>query len=182
MNTVNKSTANWRLFGGGGLAVGGALYALAFLLNKDGGKDVFWITVIGLLIIGVGLFFVARGETGSNGAVGGDDLGKIALYVAGGMFVLNAFLSFLVHEGNNIDSAIFDIIQIVTIVALAASAYVIANKGVAKGLAALALYVVAAWALLIQVLDWSDSEIDWWHFFILGLTLLGTGVLYLLNS
>ena len=51
MNTVNKSTANWRLFGGGGLAIGGFLYALANLLNKDGDKDVFWIWVISIAIV-----------------------------------------------------------------------------------------------------------------------------------
>ena len=51
----------------------------------------------------------------------------------------------------------------------------------AKGNAAIALFVVAAWAALIQILDWSDN-LDWWQFFVLGLTLLGTGILYVLND
>lgn len=182
MSQVNQSTANWRLYGGGGLGVGGGLVALATLLGKDSSDDIwFWLYIIGLAAAGIGLFFVARGETGSNGAVGADQTGKLALYAAGGLFVLEAFLLFLVHEGNNVDSSLFDIIQLVTIVALGVAAYSIANKGVAKGLAALALYAVAGWALVIQILDWAD-EYNWWTAFILGLTLLGTGVLYVLNN
>jgi len=182
MSQVNQSTANWRLFGGGGLAIGGLLYGLAALLNKDGDKDVFWLMIIGLVVAGVGFFFVARGETGSNGAVGADQTGKVALYAAGGLFILEAFLDWLVvKQDSNIDDTIFDIIQLATIVALALAAYSIARKGVAKGLAASAMYAVAAWALVIQIMDWAD-EYNWWTAFILGLTLLGTGVLYVLNN
>lgn len=182
MSQVNQSTANWRLFGGGGLAVGGILYALAILLGKDSADDIwFWLAVIGLLVAGVAFFFVAWGETGSNGAVGGDQNGKLALFITAGLFILYAVLLFLVHEGNNIDDTIFDIVQIATILALAWAAYSIANKGVAKGLAALALYAVAAWALVVQVLNWAD-EYDWYQAFILGLALAATGVLYVLNS
>lgn len=182
MSQVNQSTANWRLFGGGGLAVGGLLYALAALLNKDGDKDVFWLYIIGLVVAGVGFFFVARGESGSNGAVGADQVGKLALYAAGGLFILEAFLGYLVvKQDTSIDETIFDIIQIATIVALALAAYSIANKGIAKGLAASAMYAVAAWALVIQIMEWAD-EYNWWTAFIFGLTLLGTGVLYALNN
>ena len=181
MNTVNKSTAYWRLLGGGGLALGGFLYALANLLNKNGDKDVFWMTVIGIAIAGVAFFFVGYGETGSNGAVGASSTGKLALYITAGLFLLRALLLILQDGGSDIDSSIFDVIQLATIVALAWSAYEISKKGVAKGNAAIALFVVAAWAALIQILDWSDN-LDWWQFFVLGLTLLGTGILYVLND
>jgi len=181
MNIVNKSTANWRLFGGGGLAIGGFLYALAYLLNKDGDKDVFWMWVISLAIIGIGFFFVGYGETGSNGAVGGSSTGKLALFITAGLFLLSALLDILVHNGSDVDSSIFDVIQIATIVALAWSALEISNKNVAKGNAAIVLFVVAAWAAFIQIMDWSDN-LDWWQFFVYGLTILGTGILYVLND
>lgn len=181
MSQVNQSTANWRLFGGGGLAVGGFLTALASLLGKDGSRDTFWVWVIGIAVAGVAFFFVSYGETGSNGAVGASSTGKLALYVTAGLFLLHALLSILVHEGSDIDSSIFDVIQLATVVALAWSAYEISKKGVAKGNASIALYAVAAWAALVQILNWAD-EYDWWHAFVLGLALLGTGVLYVLND
>ena len=97
------------------------------------------------------------------------------------MFLLRAVRLIRQDGGSDIDSSILDVSQLATIVALAWSAYEISKKGVAKGNAAIALFVVAAWAALIQILDWSDN-LDWWQFFVLGLTLLGTGILYVLND
>jgi len=181
MSQVNQSTANWRLFGGGGLAVGGLLYALVSLLGKDGDKDVFWLGVIAFAVVGVGFFFVAYGETGGNGAVGDSDTGKLALFITAGLFLLYALLLILLRQGSDIDSSILRLIQIATVVALAWSALEISRKDVAKGLAAVALFGVAAWAAIIQILVWA-GEYDWWAAFILGLALLATGVLYVLNN
>lgn len=182
MSQVNQSTANWRLFGGGGLAAGGFLYALASLLGRNSIDDIwFWLAVIGLAVAGVAFFFVAYGETGSNGAVGANSTGKLALFVTAGLFLLYALLWLLLHEGSDIDSSFFDIIQLATIAALAWSAWEISKNDVAKGNASIALFGVAAWAALVQILNWAD-EYDWWHAFGLGLALLATGILYVLND
>lgn len=182
MSQVNQSTANWRLFGGGGLAVGGGLLALASLLGKDSSDEVwFWLTIIAIAAAGVAFFFVGYGETGGNGAVGDSDTGKLALFILAGLFVLWALLLLLVHEGTNIDSSIFDILQLAIIAGLFWAAFEIFRKGVAKGLAGVALFAVAAWAAIIQILEWVD-EYGWWTAFILGLALLATGVLYVLNN
>lgn len=182
MSQVNQSTANWRLFGGGGLTVGGFLYALAALLGRDSIDDIwFWTAVIGIAAAGVAFFFVAYGETGSNGAVGARSSGKLALFATAGLFLLNALLLVLLHEGSDIDSSLFDVIQLATIGALAWSAWEVSKKGIAKGNANIALFGVAAWAALVQILQWAN-DYNWWHAFGLGLTLLATGIVYVLND
>src|SRR5688572_16009871 len=69
MVEVTERSANWRLFGGGGLLVGGLLLLLAALLPLAGtpAAVTFWLGVVGILLVGIALFFVAFGETGSNG-------------------------------------------------------------------------------------------------------------------
>lgn len=180
MANINRSTANWRLFGGGGLALGGFLYALTYILVRDGSYDTSWVGVISLAIAGVGFFFVAYGQTGSNGAVGASTTGRLALYATAGLFLLDALLRILVHEGSDIDSKVFDIHQLATVAALAWAAYEVSKKAIATENAGIALFGVAAWAALVQILNWAGGY-GWWQAFVLGLSILATGVLYINN-
>ena len=52
MSNVDKDTANWRLYGGGGLLVGGFLWLLGVVLGQAGvsGDVVKWLGIIGLVI------------------------------------------------------------------------------------------------------------------------------------
>src|SRR5690606_1957730 len=84
MTTVDKDTANWRLYGGGGLLVGGLLWLVGLILSAAAGMpDVGrWVIVIGIVVIAVGFFLVGYGQTGSNGAVGNNVMGKVGLWAA----------------------------------------------------------------------------------------------------
>lgn len=181
MTNLNRSTANWRLFGGGGLALGGFLYALTYILERDGSYDTSWLGVVSLAIAGLGFFFVAYGQTGSNGAVGASTSGRLALYATSGLFLLDALLRILVHEGSNVDSNVLDIVQLATVVVLAWAAYEVSKGDVATENAGIALFGVASWAALVQILNWAGGY-GWWQAFVLGLSILATGVLYINNE
>ncbi|WP_332642425.1 hypothetical protein [Aeromicrobium sp.] len=181
MTDINQSTANWRLFGGGGLALGGFLYALTYILVRDGSYETSWLGVISLAIAGVGFFFVAYGQSGSNGAVGASPTGKLALYATAALFLLDALLRILAQDGSDIDSKIFDIHQLATVAALSWAAYEVSKRGVTEGNASIALFGVASWAALVQILNWAGGY-GWWQAFALGLSILATGILYVLND
>src|SRR5690606_2543555 len=82
--TVDKDTANWRLYGGGGLLVGGLLWLVGLILSGVAGMpDVGrWVIVVGVVVVAIGFFLVGYGQTGSNGAVGNNVMGKVGLWAA----------------------------------------------------------------------------------------------------
>ena len=175
MANVSSRTANWRLFGGGGLIVGGILWTLHFVLVQAGILALGpWLFVIALLVIAVALALVAFGETGSNGAVGKYVIGKVALvvYAAG-------FLLFAVNAATALGSVVVAIAALLVVAGGLLSAYAIYQKGVAKGAARWFLFlpavVGALWAVGIAFVAALQL---WW----LGLLLAITGALYLLNS
>lgn len=185
MTNVSAETANWRLFGGGGLAVGALLLALS---NPLEGEISFWLSVIGTIVIGLGFFFVAWGQTGSNGAVGANLLGKVALGAAATGFILVAIASLVVANGGADGFGLgFNLLQFawaaIAVGALVA-AYVILNKGVAKGLAKYVLFLVGLFALLYAIGLWIPAQALLADWVIWGVTLsvLVTGVLYVLNG
>ena len=60
MVTVDRDSANWRLFGGGGLAIGGLLWLIAVIVTAvQAGPISSWLWIIGVTVVGVALFFVA---------------------------------------------------------------------------------------------------------------------------
>ena len=101
MVEVTERSANWRLFGGGGLLVGGLLLLLAALLPFAGTPVAvtFWLGVVGILLVGIALFFVAFGQTGSNGAVGASTWGKLVLVLAGIAAIVTALIAVLGNFG-----------------------------------------------------------------------------------
>jgi hypothetical protein len=91
---VDKDSANWRLFGGGGLVVAGLLWLLGVILEVAGVVAVGgWIVIVALFLLGVALFLVAFGETGSNGAVGASVFGKVVLVAFGLGWILFGVIS-----------------------------------------------------------------------------------------
>jgi hypothetical protein len=180
MANVSTRTANWRLFGGGGVLVGALLWTLDAILVLAGVTALSpWLGVIGLVLVAIGFALVAFGETGSNGAVGNSTLGKIALVGYGLGFLLLAVDTFA-HLG----SVVSAIIAILIIVGGLVSAYVVFQKGVAKGIARWFLFVPAVvgalWALgLIGVTAIAALT---WLGLVLAILLLITGALYLFND
>ena len=54
MATVSKDSANWRLFGGGGLLVGGLIWLIGEILKYAGQMGVAsWLEAIGVIVVGV---------------------------------------------------------------------------------------------------------------------------------
>ena len=179
MANVSTRTANWRLFGGGGLILGGLLFTLHVVLAQAGILTLGpWLFVISLLVLAVALVLVAFGETGSNGAVGKYLLGKVALvvYAAG-------FLLFAVNAATALGSVVVTIAALLVIVGGLLSAYAIYQKHVAKGAARWFLFLPAVigalWAIGIAFVAALQL---WWLALLLALLLAITGALYLLNS
>lgn len=181
---VDKDSANWRLFGGGGLLVGGLLGVIAVIIGAAGAATVgAWIGVVGTLLIGIALFFVAFGETGSNGAVGGSVFGKIVLVGFGLGWILYGAIGLLGLLGISAPSVLGLVAAVLVVVGGVLSAVAVYQGGVARGLAKwiIALPVVWGIVLVLHQLGWVS---------VLGATVLTgvlavlfaiTGLLYLLN-
>ena len=179
MANVSSRTANWRLLGGGGLILGGILWTLHLVLVQAGTLALGpWLYVIALLVIAVALALVAFGETGSNGAVGKNVLGKVALvlYAAG-------FLLLAINAAAALGTVVVTIAALLVIVGGLLSAYAVYQQGVAKGAARWILFLPAVigalWALGLAFVA---SLQLWWLGLLLAMLLAVTGALYLFNS
>ena len=179
MANVTTRTANWRLFGGGGLLVGGLLWTLHLVLVQVGilglGQ---WLFVVALIVVAVALVFVALGETGSNGAVGSYVYGKVALIVYAAGFLLLA-----VNAAAGLGRVASTIALILLTIGGLTSAFFINRKGVAKGAARWALFVPAVVGELWAVNVIAPELVTGW---LLGLEfailIAITGALYLFND
>ncbi len=181
MSNVDKNTANWRLFGGGGLLLGGVLWLLALIIGPAVGADVAkWLTLVGLVVVAIGFFLAAWGQTGSNGAVGNNLLGKLGLWVA----ALGTLVWALMPLFGEAASSLTMVVPVLVAVGTGIAAVVIMQKGVARGLAKWAMFAVFLLALLycigvvasIAVLTNSVMLI------IFAIVVALTGLLYILNK
>lgn len=183
MTNIDKDTANWRLFGGGGLLVGGLLWTIAAILGlADVAGDVAkWLGIIGLIVIGIGFVLVAWGQTGSNGAVGNNVLGKVALIAAGLGFLLWGIVSGAFGVANE---ALSWVVAVLIVLGTVLGAVIIQQKGVARGLAVWALFLVALAAILyfLGALGLVDALAASWVGLVFAIVVTLTGLLYLLNK
>ncbi len=192
MTDINKDTANWRLFGGGGLLVGGLLWVISAVLPMIGDGNATdlttWLGRIGLIVVALGLVLVSTGQTGSNGAVGNHQVGKLALWAAALGFLLWA----VVVDIFKVESEVLNwIVGVLIVVGTVVAAVVIKQKGVARGLAAWAMFLVAIAAVLyflgtllgVQGLAGATAgtAASWVGLAFAIVTAL-TGLLYLLNK
>lgn len=189
MAEIDKDTANWRLFGGGGLLVGGllwTLYAVLGMAKVDMGAWGGWVLTIGLLVVGIGFFLVAWGQTGSNGAVGNNMMGKVALWAAALGFVLWGvmyLLALLKVDASAMAEAMGWIIAVLIVLGLALGALVIMQKGVANGLAKWVGFLTALAALLyfLGANGWVDALGEPWVGLVFAAVTAVTGLLYVMN-
>ncbi|HRN30178.1 MAG TPA: hypothetical protein PK781_09005 [Terrimesophilobacter sp.] len=146
MTTVDKDTANWRLYGGGGLLVGGLLWLVGVILSGVAGMpDVGrWVTVIGVVVVAIGLFLVAWGQTGSNGAVGNNMMGKVGLWAAAIGFLAWGLLPVFEVGGDWLGWLVLVLVGLGSLIA----AVIIMQKGVARGLAKWMMFAVAIVAIV----------------------------------
>jgi len=174
MSTVNADSANWRLFGGGGLILGGLLWLIAALIPGTPG----WLGGVALIVIAAALVFVAFGQTGSNGAVGASVPGKISLVVFALGWLLLGISAFVA-----LGSAVTLIAAILVVVGGFASAWFIFQRRVAKGAAGWVLFVTAVFGLIYFAPTFGVTFISGsWIVIVLAALYLVTGLLYLFNS
>ncbi len=183
MANVDKDTANWRLYGGGGLLVGGILWLLTVILAQGGtsGGVMSWLFTIGLIIVAIGYFLVGWGQTGSNGAVGNSVLGKVGLWAAALGTLLWALLPLF---GTAVAGTSWGwLIAILVVVGTLLAAIAIVQKGVARGLAKWAMFLVFLLALLyfLGVAGGVAALASWVISLIFAIVVALTGLLYLLN-
>lgn len=182
MATVDNDTANWRKFGGGGLLVGGLLWLLAVILGQAGmaGDVSKWLGIIGLIVVAIGFFLVAWGQTGSNGAVGDSMLGKVGLWAAALGTLLWALLPLF---GVAIAGTWGWVVAVLVVVGTLLAAIAIMQKGVARGLAQWAMFLVFLLALLyfLGVVGGVAALANWVIGLVFAIVVALTGLIYLLN-
>lgn len=182
MVEVTARSANWRLFGGGGLLLGGVLLLVGALLASSVGEVAFWLTTVGYIVVGLALLFVAFGQTGSNGAVGASGLGKFVLVVAGAAAIVLGVLALLGRFGVALPEVIATVVLIVFVVALLTAAVIVYGRGVARGFAKWALFVPAVAGILLVVDRFADiGGGTAWPAIVFAVVLLLTGLAYLFN-
>ncbi|MEO6941769.1 MAG: hypothetical protein ABI238_06370 [Terrimesophilobacter sp.] len=179
---MNKNTANWRLYGGGGMLVGGVFWAIMEILAAGGtATDVAkWLGIIGLIVVAIGFFLVGWGETGSNGAVGNSMLGKVGLSAAAlGTLLWGLLPIFNVPVAGNWSW----VIAILIVVGTLLGAIAIMQKRVARGLAKWAMFLVFLLALIffLGVVGGVGALANWVIGLIFAIVVALTGLLYLLN-
>lgn len=184
MVEVTKKSANWRLFGGGGLLVGGLLWALAAILGLAGvGAVAGWLGAIGLLVIGIAHLFVAFGETGSNGAVGASGWGKVVLVVAAlgwALLGVNGIIGQVSGSGVDWLSTVGIVLALVGGIL---SAIAVFGRGVAKGIAKWAMFVPVVIAAVYYLLGLAGMSAGYeWLGIVTAIAFLLTGLAYLFNK
>lgn len=183
MPAVDRDSANWRLFGGGGLLLGGLLWLVGVVLVVLGVGIGSWLGILGVLLAGIALFFVAFGETGSNGAVGASVSGKLALVALGLGWILFAFVALLATLTIAAPAVLIATAVTLVVGGGVLAALAIHRRGVARGVARWIIAVPVAWSILwaIQALGWvallHTAIIDG----VLAALYAITGVCYLLN-
>jgi len=172
MASVTARTANWRLFGGAALVAGGVLWLAYQLVGTQ-----LWIITLAYFILAAGLVVMAFGQSGGNGAVGRDTLGKVALIVyAAGWALLGLATIVALPPGSQLLAGLF-LIGGGLVAALA-----VYKERVAKGAARWILFLPAGagaiWALQLLGLDFGFPLLG----SLVALLFIVAGVLYLLND
>ena len=150
---VTDRSANWRIFGGGGMLAGGLLWLIALIVAAAGagGPISGWLYTIGLLLLGASGFFLAFGETGSNGVVGGSVLGKLGFVALGVGFLLLGLIPLLASFGTTVPDGLLTLGIVLIVIGGIIGAIVTYQKGVARGAARWIFFIPAAiavvWAL-----------------------------------
>ena len=187
MATVNRESANWRLFGGGGLIVGGLLWLLAQVLILASVSVVPpFVVAVGILVVAIGFCFVAFGETDSNGAVGASLFGKLALVGLALGWLVFTVLQITSAIGLSSPSVLEYLGGILVVAGGVLSTFAIYERRVARGAARWVLAVPTIISILWVILAFGWIDMSWSSFdtivgLLLSLAYAATGLLYLLN-
>lgn len=155
---VTERSANWRIFGGGGMLAGGLLWLIALIVAAAGagGPITGWLMTLGFLLLGASGFFLAFGQTGSNGVVGGSVLGKLGFVAFGIGFLLLGLIPLLSSFGTSLPAGTATVATVLIVIGGVIGAVVTYQKSVARG--------AARWILAIPVvisIVWLFSTAGW---------------------
>lgn len=172
MAGVTARTANWRLFGGAALGIGGVLWLAFQLIGNQ-----LWILTLAYLALAAGLVILAFGQSGGNGAVGKYVVGKVALIVYAAGWVLLALATLVaLPSGSSI------IAGLAIIAGGLVAAWAVYKERVAKGAARWILFLPAGagalWALQLLGLNFGVPLLG----SLVAILFIVAGVLYLLND
>ena len=172
MASVTARTANWRLFGGSALVIGGLLWLAFQLIGNQ-----LWVLTLAYVVLAAGLVILAFGQSGGNGAVGKNVLGKVALVVyAAGWALLGLATIVALPAGAAVLAGLF------IIGGGLVSAWAVYKERVAKGAARWILFlpagVGAIWALQLLGLAFGFPLLG----SLVAVLFIVAGVLYLLND
>jgi hypothetical protein len=189
MAKAESNLSTWRMYGGGGLLVGGFLWLVAVIVgNVASSTDTAfrWVELVGLIVVGLGFIVLAIGRSGSNGVVGKNLVGKIALWVAAfGFLVWGIWDIFTTSfpDTSKLPGVAQWIIAIAIFLGTVVAAAIIQLNGTARIIGKWALYAVALLALLFLLLPvFGITALDvWWVGFIFAIVTALTGLAYLLN-
>jgi len=187
MATVSRESANWRLFGGGGLVVGGLLWLVGQVLVLAAVSVVpAFVVAVGILVVAIALLFVAFGETGSNGAVGASLAGKLVLVALALGWAFFAVLAVTEAIGLSSPSVLEYFAGTLVVAGGILATFAVYQRGVARGAArwvlAVPTVISVGWAILEFGWVGGDfSSVDTMIGALLALAYAATGLLYLLN-
>lgn len=181
---VNERSANWRIFGGGAMLAGAVLWLIALVVAAagSGGAITSWLTILGFLLLGASGFFLAFGQTGSNGVVGGSVLGKLGFVAFGVGFILLALVPLLSVFGTALPAETGTVGTVLVVIGGIIGAIVTYQKGVARGAARWFFFVPVAISIV-----WLFSALGWLAIggnilvTLLALAFAIAGTLFLLN-
>lgn len=141
MATVRSDHGTWRTLAGSGLLAGGLLWLVSILASA--GVVSIWMGILAFFLVGLSLFVMAFGLTGSGGAVGTSVLGKIALVVYGIGWILLGLAGML-----SLPAIVGAIAGNIIIFGGLLSAYFVFSAGIARGAERWSLFLPAVWGTM----------------------------------
>jgi len=171
-------TTGWRRPGGGGIALGGLIWALGVVIYLvDGPLQVsFWVSAVGILITAIALWL-------SSAAAGSIRWGRLGFLLAALGMGLGIVVQALAVLGLGLPDFVGTVLDVVELVGLVLASVAVLRAGVAKGFASWALFLPTAWtAIALLAALGVPIPTDWWLALGFGVLYVVTGVAYLTSG
>jgi len=119
------------------MLAGGLLWLIAVVVEAaaSGGVVSAWLIIVGFLLLGASGFFLAFGQTGSNGVVGGSVLGKLGFVAFGIGFLLAGLVPLLSTLGTALPATTSTVAAVLIVIGGIIGALVTYQKRIARGAA-----------------------------------------------
>lgn len=140
---------SWRRLGGGGIALGGALWMIASLVAFIAfGTAVLALTYAGVLLVGAGLHFLVTGERGSRGAAGSSTWAWIAVETYAAGYLILGFTALIASIGVGLPEILPILAAVLIVVGGPAAAFGIFFSRVVSGVPRWLMFAPAFWGIV----------------------------------